>query len=88
MGVPGGDFTADISSVRATYSLSTKLSANVLVQYNSLDRAYSANVRFNFIHQPGSDLFIVFAENRGDDVRVWDLQERGLVMKVTYLKAL
>ena len=83
--VPNGDFTADISTVRATYSFSTQMSTDVLVQYNSLDRAFSANVRFNYIHRPGSDFFIVFTENRGDDDRVWNLSDRGLVMKVTYL---
>ena len=83
--VPGGDFTADISSARVTLALSTRLSTNALVQYNSLDRSVSANVRFNFIHRPGSDLFVVFTENRGDDDRLWSVQQRGLAMKVTYL---
>jgi hypothetical protein len=86
--IPDGAFSADIASVRATFSASTKLSTNVLVQYNRLDRAFSTNVRFNFIHRPGSDLFVVFTENRGDDHRVWNLQDRGLVMKVTYLMRL
>ncbi|MFQ5538537.1 MAG: DUF5916 domain-containing protein, partial [Gemmatimonadota bacterium] len=83
--VPRGGFTADISTVRASYSFSTKLSANVLMQYNSLARALSTNVRLNFIHRPGSDLFIVFTDNRGRDGRLWNLVDRGLVMKLTYL---
>jgi hypothetical protein len=83
--VPGGAFIADISSLRASYSFSTRLSTNVLVQYNSLDEVFSTNVRFNFIHRPGSDLFVVFTENRGDDHRLWNLSDRGLVMKITYL---
>jgi len=60
----------------------------VLVQYNSLDRALATNVRFNYIHRPGSDLFIVFTEGRGGDVGAWNLDARGLVMKVTYLRRL
>jgi hypothetical protein len=83
--VPDGSFTADISSLRATLSFSTRLSTNLLLQYNSLDREITTNLRFNFIHRPGSDLFIVFTENRGDDRRVWNLSNRGLVMKLTYL---
>ncbi|MEJ2205658.1 MAG: hypothetical protein P8170_16290, partial [Gemmatimonadota bacterium] len=86
--VPDGSFIADITSVRASYSFSTRLTTNVLVQYNSLDRAFSTNVRVSFIHRPGSDLFVVFTENRGDERRVWNLQDRGLVMKVTYLARL
>ena len=85
MDVTDGSFNADISSLRATYSYSTKLSTNVLVQYNSLEKAFSTNVRFNFIHRPGSDFFVVFTENRGDDRRVWNLSDRGTVMKITYL---
>ena len=83
--VPAGDFSADITSLRVSYSFSTKMSANALLQYNSLARDFSTNIRFNFIHHPGSDLFIVFTENRGDDNGLWNLTDRGLVMKVTYL---
>jgi len=83
--VPDGGFNADISSLRASYSYSTKLSTNVLVQYNSLQKAFSTNVRFNFIHRPGSDFFIVFTENHGWDGQGWELSDRGTVMKLTYL---
>ena len=83
--VPGGEFTADISSLRASFSLSTRLFVNALVQHNSLDGDFSTNVRFNFIHRPGSDLYIVFTENRSDDLRGWSLTDRGLVTKLTYL---
>ena len=83
--VPEGEFTADVSSLRATWSWSTRLSTNALVQYNSLDRDFSVNLRFNFIHRPGSDLFIVFTENRGDERRLWNLSDRGIVAKLTYL---
>ena len=83
--IPAGAFQADISSLRASYSFSTRLSTHVLVQYNSLDSAFSTNVRFNFIHRPGSDFFVVFTENRGDEGPLWSLSQRGLVMKLTYL---
>ena len=86
--VPGGAFTADISSLRASYSFSTRLSTNLLIQYNSLDDEVSANLRLNLIHRPGSDLFIVFTEQRGVDHRLWDVSDRGLVMKLTYLARL
>ncbi|MFC1576006.1 DUF5916 domain-containing protein, partial [Gemmatimonadota bacterium] len=84
--IPSGDFTADILSMRASYSFSTRLSTNLLVQYNSLDEAFSTNLRVNFIHRPGSDLFLVFTEERGVDGDLWGLSDRGAVMKVTYLR--
>lgn len=87
--VPSGSFTADISSLRTSYSFSTRLSVDALVQYNSLDADFATNIRLNYIHRPGSDLFIVFTENRGGDGFVWSrLSDRGLVMKVTYLMRL
>ena len=58
----------------------------MLLQYNSLENALSANVRVNLIHRPGSDLFLVYTERRGDvDSKLWHLHERDAVMKVTYL---
>jgi len=83
--IPAGSFTADVASVRLAYAFSTRLIANTLVQYNNLDNSVSANVRLNFIHSPGSDLYIVFNERRGDDNSLWTFSDRGAVIKVTYL---
>ena len=83
--VPSGGFTADLTSLRASFSFSTRLFANALVQYNSLDGDFSTNIRLNFIHRPGSDLFVVFTENRSDEINGWPLSDRGLVTKLTYL---
>ncbi len=52
------------------------------------DDRLSANVRINFIHRPGSDLFVVFNEERGSSASLWDLNTRAAVMKVTYLARL
>ncbi len=84
--IPSGDFTANIWSLRGSYSFSTRLAANLLVQYNSLDEYFSTNLRLNFIHRPGSDLFLVLTEERGVDGDLWKVSDRGMVMKVTYLK--
>jgi hypothetical protein len=82
---PNGELVFNITSFRFGYSFSTKLFTNTLLQYNSLDNTFSANLRLNFIHRPGSDLFIVLTERRGVDDRLWDLANRGLVAKLTYL---
>jgi hypothetical protein len=86
--VPGGRFTANIGRLRTTLAFSTKLVANALLQYNSLDNEVSANIRLNYIHRPGSDLFLVFTEERGSDLSVRDFRNRGLVAKITYLSRL
>ncbi len=84
--VPSGEFTANLVSLRGTYSYSTRLSANLLVQYNSLDEVFSNNIRVSFIHRPGSDLFLVFTEERGVDDDLWKVSDRASVVKLTYLK--
>jgi len=86
--VPNGELTTNVTSLRFGYAFSTKLTTNALLQYNSLDKALSANLRLNFIHRPGSDLFIVLTERRGVEDRLWDLANRGFVVKLTYLARL
>lgn len=83
--VPNGSFDADIVSLRLALALSTKLFANALIQYNDQDDELSANVRFNFIHRPGSDLFVVFNERRGTPGDLWGLDSRAALAKLTYL---
>jgi hypothetical protein len=83
--IPWGKFDADIARLRMTLAASTKFIANALLQYNSLDRDVSANIRLNFIHRPGSDFFLVFTEERGSESSVWDFGNRGVVAKITYL---
>ena len=83
--MPNGEFTANITSIRFGYAFSTKLTTNALIQYNSFDNDISANLRLNFIHRPGSDLFLVLTERRGVEDELWDLSNRGMVAKVTYL---
>ncbi|NNM03848.1 MAG: carbohydrate binding family 9 domain-containing protein [Gemmatimonadetes bacterium] len=84
--LPSGEFTSNLINLRGTYSFSTRLSANLLVQYNSLDEVFSSNLRVNFIHRPGSDLFLVFTEERGVDDDLWKISDRASVVKLTYLK--
>jgi hypothetical protein len=83
--LPVGAFSADIGSLRFAYAFSTRVFLNALIQYNSLDNSLSANIRFNWIHRPGSDVFIVINEERGSDQSLWDLADRGAVIKLTYL---
>jgi hypothetical protein len=86
--VPNGELTSNITSLRFGYAFSTRFTTNALLQYNSLDKDISANLRLNLIHRPGSDLFIVLTERRGVDDELWDLSNRGLVAKLTYLARL
>ena len=83
--LPNGAFVARVGSLRISYAFSTKIFLHGLFQYNSIDNRVSANIRFNWIHRPGSDLYIVINEERGSDADWWDLDNRGAVVKLTYL---
>lgn len=58
--VDNGDFSATTVSVDVLASVSRKLFSKALIQYDNFSRNVSANVRINWIHTPGSDLFLVF----------------------------
>ncbi len=83
--LPNGTLDADIGSLRLAVAVTTQLTADALIQYNEQDDALSANIRFNFIHTPGSDLFLVINEQRGMSDSIWDLNTRSTVAKITYL---
>ncbi|MDX1674626.1 MAG: DUF5916 domain-containing protein [Longimicrobiales bacterium] len=84
--LPGGAFDADLASLRLDLSFSTRAFLSALVQYNQLDNQLSANVRFNLIHSPGSDLYVVIDERRGSALDLWDPADRGVALKVTWLQ--
>ncbi len=84
--VPGGAFTTDLVQARLKLAVNTRLFGNALLQYNSQNRAFSANLRVDFIHRPGSDLFIVFNERRDVEDGRWNPESRAFIVKLTYLR--
>ena len=83
--VPGGKVQAQVTRLRATYTVSPHSFVGALVQYNSAARLISANVRFRWEYSPGSDLFVVFSTNRDGDDGLSGLTDRALVVKFTRL---
>ena len=77
-----GSFTTHLITSRFNYSFSTKMFLNGLVQYNSIDERWSSNIRFNIIHRPLSDIFIVYNDIRD---RFGQLVDRAFVAKFTYM---
>jgi hypothetical protein len=64
LAAPTGRFVTQLWTARANYSFNTNMFLDSLVQYDRDQRAFNANVRFNFIHRPLSDVFVVFNEQR------------------------
>ena len=83
--LPQGAFTTTLISGRVNHFLNTKVFLNALLQYNTDARQWSSNVRFNVIHRPLSDIFLVYNERR--DSQTGNMIDRALVAKMTYLIA-
>jgi hypothetical protein len=78
-----GHYKTNLVTTRLNYSFSTSMFLNALVQYNSDVRQWSSNIRFNIIHRPLSDFFLVYNERR--NTLTGDLTDRALIAKVTYM---
>ena len=84
--LPEGEFTTRLVSSRVTYTMSPRLFAGALIQYNSSSDSISTNVRLRWEYEPGSDLFVVYSEGRETDHRGFPLlANRGFVIKFTKL---
>jgi hypothetical protein len=82
---PEQSFTTTLVSLRSGYSFSTRMFLDALVQYRTDVNQFSANVRFNLIHRPLSDFFIVYNESQFTDTT--QTAGRGLVVKYTQMFA-
>jgi hypothetical protein len=83
--LPSGAFTAHLPSLRCGWAFSTRLVAATFAQYNSLEKQLLVNFRLNFTYRPGSDLYVVFNEERGEEAAPRVLINRGLAVKLSYL---
>jgi len=83
---PRQSFDATVWTSRANYSFTTNMFLDALAQYDAATRLFNSNVRFNVIHHPLSDLFIVYNERR---FTTPDAPEAGrsLVVKFTQMVA-
>jgi hypothetical protein len=59
-----GKFVNAVYTVRANYSFSPVMFIDALSQYDPTTEQLNANVRFNLIHHPLSDLFVVYNDQR------------------------
>lgn len=89
--VPDGNFSTTILSLDVLGAVSRNLFANALVQWDDVSKVLQANIRIDWIHTPGSDLFVVLDTGylTGDllDPRDPRWLRRTGVVKLTYLIA-
>jgi hypothetical protein len=80
-----GAYVSTLITGRVNYNFNTKMFINALLQFNTDAHQWSSNLRFNIIHRPLSDFFLVYNERR--DERSGDLLDRAIVAKMTYMMA-
>jgi hypothetical protein len=90
--LPGGEFTTKLIRARADYGFSPLMFASALLQYSSADRAFSSNLRFRWEYRPGSELFVVYTDERdttearlATPALIRGLKNRAFVVKVNRL---
>ena len=60
--------------------------ASGLLQYNSADSTFSSNLRFRWEYQPGSELFVVYTDERDTfPSGAPELRNRAFVVKINRL---
>ena len=84
--LPVGSFTNTVLVARTDYGFSPRRFISGLLQYSSSTHVLSSNVRFRWEYRPGSELFVVFTDER-DTLKSGypDLRNRAFVVKATRL---
>jgi hypothetical protein len=87
--LPEGDFRTELGRVRVTYTISPRMYFGGLMQYNSTQSSFSTNFRFRWEWAPGSELFVVYSDDRDtnpfDRPDSFELRNRGWAIKINRL---
>ena len=85
--LPEGRFTTNLVTARTTYTVTPLMFVSALLQYSSSSHALSTNVRLRWEYQPGSELFVVYNEQRDTLApnRFPELANRAFIVKINRL---
>ena len=83
--LPGGDFTTNLARVRLSYSFTTRMFFQALVQYNDRADLWSSNFRFGLLSDANTGLFIVYNDIQGLGSEIPTGAGRTLTLKYSYL---
>jgi hypothetical protein len=82
----GGSFFTRVVRTRATYTFSPRMFLSGLLQFNSNTSALGSNIRLRWEYRPGSELFVVYNDERNTDVTGFPaLRNRAFIMKFNRL---
>jgi len=81
-----GEFNTHLAGSRVTYTMTPLMFVSALLQYNSGTNAVSTNARLRWEYKPGSEIFVVYNEERNTlTPRFPTLNNRSLIVKVNRL---
>jgi hypothetical protein len=81
-----GAFTTEVLRARTDYAFSPRMFAGGLIQYSSSDRTFSSNLRFRWEYHPGSELFLVYTDERDTLASGFpNLRNRAFTFKINRL---
>jgi hypothetical protein len=81
-----GEFTTTLIGQRITYTMTPRLFVSALLQYNSSGNSVATNARLRWEYRPGSELFVVYNEQRDTlAARFPTLANRAVIVKVNRL---
>ena len=84
--LPQGSFTTELLATRTTYTLTPRMFVAALLQYNSGADSLGTNIRLRWEYQPGSELFVVYTDERDTlTPRFPGLENRAFVVKFNRL---
>ena len=84
--LPAGSITATLVGSRVAYTMTPFMFVSTLIQYNSSSETIGVNVRLRWEYLPGSELFVVYNEQRDTLARSFpELTNRALIIKVNRL---
>ncbi len=85
--LPEASFVTNLVTTRTTYTVTPLMFVSALLQYNSSMNSLSANVRLRWEYRPGSELFVVYNEERDTLVpnRFTQPENRAFIVKFNRL---
>jgi len=83
--LPGGDFTTNLVRLRTSYSFTTRMFFQALIQYNDRADLWSSNLRFGWLSDANTGLFVVYNDLQGIGAAVPSSAGRTLTLKYSYL---
>ncbi len=78
-----GAFTTNLIGAKFIAGFTPRAFLNAFIQYNADTHVVSSNIRFDLIHHPLSDLYIVYNDTRDTITR--QIRERAFTVKLTNL---